>query len=58
MIWFLFSGLVLAATAIDKSKHHEFWREAVVEQLKVLVLIERLVQAYTFSLPVEILLVP
>jgi hypothetical protein len=58
IVWFLFAGLALAASAIEHSKEERFWRDALAEQLKALVIIEWIVSSYTFSLPVELALVP
>lgn len=57
-VWFLFSGLVVTASAIERAKDENFWKETVAQQLKALVLVEWIVQTNTFTLGTELLLVP
>lgn len=57
-IWFLFAGLGLAAKAIQPGESEHFFRDALSEQLQVLVLIEFLVSSYTLSLTAEFVLTP
>lgn len=55
---FLFAGLGLAARAIQPGESEHFLRDALAEQLQVLVLMEFLVSSYTLSLTAELVLVP
>jgi hypothetical protein len=57
-LWFCLTGVVLVFDFVtSKSNENVFWR-IVVDNARVVVLIEFLVNAYTFSLVVELLLVP
>jgi hypothetical protein len=58
ILWFLFAGVALAFSGITQSWEPLNWRKILVEQVAVIVLLEYIVNTYTFSLPVELLLVP
>lgn len=55
IIWFLFAAVPLAFTS---ASDEGFISKIVSDSLRVLVLIEYLIATYTFSLPVELVLVP
>jgi hypothetical protein len=57
ILWFIASGLVLAYS-FNRSSQRGWFRSALRDQLGVLVLIEYLAAAYTFSLPAELALQP
>jgi hypothetical protein len=57
VFWFIFAGVALAFSGLHANKELR-WRDVVVDQVKVVVLVEYVVNTYTFSLPVELLLVP
>lgn len=58
VLWFLFSGVTLAFSSVDIKKEESIWQRAFVDQLKVVVIIEYLVNTYTFALWAEMILVP
>ena len=57
ILWFVASGLALAYS-FDRSSERGWFRSAIASQLGVIVLIEYLATAYTFSLPAELALQP
>lgn len=57
VLWFVASGLALAYS-FDRSSERGWFRSAIASQLGVIVLIEYLATAYTFSLPAELALQP
>ncbi|MGH7559009.1 MAG: hypothetical protein ACREMD_14750 [Gemmatimonadota bacterium] len=58
VIWFLFSGLVLAFSGVATGSKQEPFRAVIREQISLLVPVEFLINAYTFSLSVELVLIP
>jgi len=58
ILWFLFSGLALAFSGVQSAPEDGLWRRVVVAQLKIIVVLEYVVDTYTFALWVELLLVP
>ena len=59
VLWFVLSGVALMFSGLGKrAGERGFWRRLLVDQLKATVLFEWLASAYTFSLPVELALVP
>jgi hypothetical protein len=58
ILWFLFSGMALAFSAMSGAKQGGFWRKAAQRQLKSLLAVEYVVSASTFPLPVELLFIP
>lgn len=57
IIWF-FSGMVLAVSFLTSHKDEKVFSRIVASTVKIVVLLEFLVNTYTFSFPVELLLVP
>lgn len=58
IVWFLFSGLAFAGSAVERAKDERFWRDSVAKQLKLMVIVEWIVHENTLSFGVELLLVP
>jgi hypothetical protein len=58
ILWFVFSGVAIAFSAVDFSNKPASWPRIVRDQIKVVIVVEYLVNAYTFPLWVELLLVP
>jgi Na+-translocating ferredoxin:NAD+ oxidoreductase RnfE subunit len=56
--WLLFSGIALAFSAVNMDATAPTWRSLLTDQLKAVILVEYLLNTYTFSLWVELLLVP
>jgi peptidoglycan/LPS O-acetylase OafA/YrhL len=57
ILWFVASGLALAYS-FDRSSERGWFRSAIASQLGIIVLIEYVATAYTFSLPAELALQP
>lgn len=57
ILWFVVSGLAFAFS-FDRSTKRGWLRSAVTDQLGIIVLLEYLATAYTFSLPTELALQP
>lgn len=53
LIWFVFSGLPIGFILTNKTLERGFWRKLVLENLKLILLLEFIINSFTFSLPVE-----
>lgn len=58
VLWFLFSGVISGFTILTTPSAEVKWTKLLTDQLKVVILLEFLVNTYTFSLPVELVLIP
>lgn len=58
ILWSLFSGLALALAGFKAQSDVLTWRSILKDQLKVIILLEFVVNTYTFELWVELLLIP
>lgn len=57
VVWFCFTAFVLGGSAVTRTETGMV-KEVAKESLKIILIFEFLVNEYTFSLPVELLLVP
>lgn len=58
IIWFFFSGIVMSVNSITSKKGENIFRKIIIDNFKVVMVIEFLVNFYTFSLIGELLLIP
>ncbi len=58
ILWFVLSGLPIAFSSVLAKTGGSIWHRAVVDQLKVVVILEYILNTYTFSFLVELALVP
>ncbi len=58
VLWFLISGLAFAFELVTEGGGEGILKRAVTGSVKIVIVIEFLVGAYTFPLPVELILVP
>ncbi len=58
IIWFFGVGLVLFANIPEAEKDENFFKELLIKNLKVFVLIQFVVNTYVFNLPFELIVVP
>ena len=58
VLWSLFSGLALALSGVQTQSDVPTWRSILKNQLKAIILLEFIVNTYTFALWVELLLAP
>ena len=58
IIWFFFSGAVLLVRSLNTKEEDRFFRTMFWDSFKVTVIFEFVVVAYSFSLPLELVLVP
>ena len=58
LLWFLFSGIALSGRTILTEEDDQFFRKLIYDSCKMIVVFEFLIAEYSFSLPVELFLVP
>jgi hypothetical protein len=58
IIWFLLSGVALAFSGVQSDSAPGIWRRVLRDQLKAIVLVEYIVNTYTFALWIELLVIP
>lgn len=58
VIWFLFAGVPLYVRWITSKSDQNIFKKIVIENIKLILLIEFVVNVYTFSLITELILVP
>lgn len=58
IIWFLFSGIVTCVNAITSRSDKNQLKKIIYENLKVLILIEFIINYYTFPLIIELIVMP
>lgn len=58
VLWFLFTGVIVANTVITSAQADHIFSKIVRDSLKIVIVIQFLVNTYTFSLPIEIFIVP
>lgn len=58
IIWFIFSGLPIGLIVATNKMEHGFWKNLILKNLKSIVLIEFIIGSFTFTLIVELLIIP
>lgn len=58
IIWFIFSGLLIEFDVAKEKLEYDFWKNLVLKNLKLMVLVEFIINSFTFSLVVEFFLIP
>lgn len=53
VIWFIFSGIPIGFVVATKKLERGFWKNLVLDNLKLMVLVEFIINSYTFPLAVE-----
>ena len=56
--WVILSGIALTGRAISAQEDHHFIKSTILDSLKIIVVIEFLVAAYSFDLLAELIIVP
>ena len=56
-IWFLFSFISIIFN-VNKARNFSFFREIIKDNIKIILVFEFVVNFYTFSLPVELIIIP
>ncbi|MGB9939333.1 hypothetical protein [Methanosarcina sp.] len=58
IIWFMFSGLPIGVFVATNKLKSGYWKSIVLDNLKLVVLVEFIISSFTFSLIAELFLVP
>jgi hypothetical protein len=58
VIWFIFSGLPLGLTVVTTRIVSDFWKNLVLDNLKLVVLVIFIISSFTFPLIAEFVLIP
>jgi hypothetical protein len=58
IVWFCFSGIAMLARFVTADRPGNAFRETMIDSIKVVILVEFLINTYTFPLAVELILVP
>jgi len=58
LIWFIVTGLVICFRAINASEDDHYFRKILIDNLKILVIIEFIVNTQTFHIFIELLIFP
>lgn len=58
IIWFVFSGLPIGFSVAQNTFDNSFWKSLVLKNIKLVVLVEFLIDTFTFPLIVEIIMIP
>lgn len=54
IIWFIFSGLPIGINVSTRKLEHDFWKNLVLDNLRLMVLVEFVINSFTFSLVFEL----
>lgn len=57
VLWFFFSGIVLTGRAVSREEGREYFKNLLVDSIRIYVVIEFLVASYSFGLLAELVLV-
>lgn len=58
VLWLILGASMTGLHVVTASREDNVWRRVVVDNLKIVIVLEFLVNTYTFSLGVEVLLIP
>ena len=58
VVWFCFTAIVLCVNLVTSETDQNLFRKVIVDTIKIVIIIEFIVNAYTFSLVVELVLIP
>jgi len=58
IIWFVFSGLPIGLIVVTNKIERGFWKSLILKNLTLIVFVEFIISSFTFSLIVELLIIP
>lgn len=58
VVWFCFTAIVLCVNLVTSETDQNLFRKVIVDTIKIVIIIEFIVNTYTFSLAVELVLIP
>ena len=58
VVWFCFTGILISFYSVTSKREQNLFRKIIVDNIKIVIIIEFIVNTYTFSLAVELVLIP
>lgn len=58
VVWFLFTGILMSFNLITSTRDEKLFRKIIIDNIKIVIIIEFIVNTYTFSLVGELILIP
>lgn len=58
VIWFCFIGILMSYNSVTSTKNKNFIRKIIINNIKIVMIIEFILNTYTFSLAVELTIIP
>lgn len=58
VIWFIFSGLPIGVTVATTKLEVDFWKNVILDNLKLIAFVAFIISSFTFSLIIEFVLLP
>ncbi len=58
IIWLCFSGVIMGFNTVTSTEDKNLFRNIIIDNIKIVIIIEFIVNVYTFSLLVEVFLIP
>jgi len=58
VVWFCFTAIVMCSNLVTSETDQNLFRKVIVDTIKIVIILEFIVNIYTFSLAVELILIP
>lgn len=58
VVWFCFTGIVMSFDLVTSKKDQNLFRKIIIDNIKIVIIIEFIVNTYTFSLGGELVFIP
>lgn len=58
IVWFCFTGILMCFNLVTSKKEENLFRKIIISNIKIVIIIEFIINTYTFSLVVELFFIP
>ena len=58
IVWFCFTGILMCSNLVTSEKEEDLFRKIIINNIKIVIIIEFIINTYTFSLVVELFFIP
>lgn len=58
IVWFCFTGILMCFNLVTSKKEENHFRKIIINNIKIVIIIEFIINTYTFSLVVELVFIP
>jgi len=58
IVWFCFTGILMCFNLVTSEKEEDLFRKIIINNIKIVIIIEFIINTYTFSLVVELFFIP